>query len=130
MIEDLEHGVHSAGLSIFRSVNQAANSCKGYSARAHRAGLNRHVEIAVEQAIVPDGRSGLPQRKDLGVCRGIVGGERAVASPAHDSSLAHYDRSYGNLAQRQRTLRFTERFLHPESVGKSHGDEANAATSD
>ena len=99
-------------------------------AGAHRAGLNRHVEIAVEQTIVADGRSGFAQRKDLGVRRGIVGRDRAVASPAYDSALAHDDRSDGNLAQRQRTLRFTERFFHPEFVGEGHGEEANAATGD
>ena len=100
------------------------------SAGAHRAGLNRHVEIAVEQTIVADGRSGFAQRENLGVCRGIVGRERTVASPADDSALAHDDCSDGNLAQRQRTLRLTKRFFHPEFVGEGHGEEANAATRD
>src|ERR1017187_6280997 len=90
MIENLEHGVYRAGLRVFRSVNQAANPRMSDSAGAHRARLDRHIEIAVEQTIVADGRSGFAQREDLGVCRGIVGGDRTVASPAHDSALAHH----------------------------------------
>src|ERR1035437_4529402 len=99
MIENLEHGVYRAGLRVFRSVNQAADPRMGDSSGAHRAGLNRHVEIAVEQTIVADGRSGFAQRKDLGVCRGIVGRKRTVASPAYDSAFAHDDRSDGNRSE-------------------------------
>src|ERR1039458_5838405 len=101
MIEDLEHGMHSACLRVFGSVNQPADPRMSDSAGAHRAGLNRHVDFAVEQTVVADGRSGFTQREDLSVCRGIVGRKRTVASPAYDSALAHDDCSDGDLALRE-----------------------------
>ena len=93
----------------------------------HRARLDGHIEIAVEQTIVADGLPGFAQGKNLGVRRGIVGAERAIASPAYDAPVANDDSSDGHLAQRKRALRLAQSFFHPEFVGVGHGGRVNSS---
>ena len=87
MIQDLQHGMHGAGLGILSSINQAANARVRDGPGAHRARLNRDVQIAIEQAIVADGLPGFAQREDLGMSRRIVRADRPIAAAPDHAAL-------------------------------------------
>src|SRR5271157_1131274 len=120
MVEHLQHGMHRSGLGVFRAIDQAPDSRVRDGAGAHGAGLDSHVEIAIEQTIVAEGFSSFAQGEYFGVPCRIVGCERAVESAAYESSAVHDDRPDGNFAHRQGALCLAQRFFHPELVGEGH----------
>src|SRR5271157_3683893 len=120
MVEHLQHGMHRSGLGVFRAIDQAPDSRVRDGTGAHGAGLDSHVEIAIEQAIVADGPPRFSKCKYFGVRCRIVGCERAVESAAYESSAVHDDRPDGNFAHRQGALCLAQRFFHPELVGEGH----------
>ena len=124
-IDDASAGT---GLGIGGTEHHALDARMQDGADAHGAGLERDIQRAAGKPVVVFLPRRFAQRQNLGVCRGIAGSKRAVASSAYDSALAYDDCPDWNLAQRQRTLRLTKGFLHPEFVGEGHGEEANAAT--
>jgi len=63
--------------------------------------------------MVAEGCTGLAQRDDLGVGRGIVVGDVAVPSAADDAALAYNYCSDRNFADLQRALRGAKGFLQP-----------------
>ena len=72
-------GIHRAALGIGGAVIEPPDPRKRNRARAHRAGLQRDVEVAVDQPLGPDGFSGLPDRQDFGVRGRVAVGQGPVA---------------------------------------------------
>ena len=103
-------GIHRAALGIGGAVIQPPDPRKRDCARAHRAGLQRDVEVAVDQPLGPDGLGGLPDRQDFGVRRRIAVGQRPVAGRgdhlvtpddhASDRNFARFSGVFGRF-QRQ-----------------------------
>src|SRR5271157_328260 len=123
MVEHLQHGMHRSGFRVFRAIDQAPDARVRDGASAHGAGLDSHVEIAIEQAIVADGFSSFAQCKYFSVRCRIVAGERTVAPTAYNVSAVHDHCPDGNFAHREGALRLAQRFLHPELVGEGHSGE-------
>ncbi len=121
MVEQLQHRMHRSGLRVLGAIDEPSNARVGDGAGAHCTGLDGHVEIAVEQAIVGDGLPSLAQCKYLRVRGGIVGVQRAIAAATHDASVVHDDGPDGDFAQRQCALRLAQRLFHPEFIGEGHG---------
>lgn len=118
MIHDLHHRAHGAGFGIIGAVNQALDASMYHCARAHRARFNCNKQNAVSQAMVTNGCTGLAKGDDLGVGRGVVIGDVAVPSTADDFAVADDYCANRNFSNLQRSLSATERFFHPEFVGR------------
>jgi len=117
--------MYRSRLGIFRSVDQAANAGVGDGAGAHRARLNRDVDVAIEQTIVADGEPGFAQGNDLGMRRRIIRSDRAIAAAPDDLAVAHDHRSDRHFAEREGTLRLAQRFFHEQLVRGGHALEGN-----
>ena len=71
LAEHVEHAAGGAGLRVGRAVDDARHPRPHDRARAHRAGLDRHVQDGVGDPPAAELRAGLAQRQHLGV-RGRV----------------------------------------------------------
>jgi hypothetical protein len=123
MVKHLQHGVNRAGFGVFSAVDEPPDTRVGDGAGTHRARLEGHIKITIEQPVVTNGLPGLAERQDLRVRRGVVSAERAVASPAYDTRVADDDSADGHFAQGECTFCLAQGFCHPEFVGEGHGQE-------
>ena len=88
-----------------------------HGAGAHRARFNCSKQVALFQAVVTNGCTGLAQGNDLGMGAGVGVCEIAVPAAAHNLTVIYHDRAYWHLPGIQRSLGGAESFLHPEFVG-------------
>ncbi len=121
MIEYLEHRMYCSSFRVLRAIDQSPDARVGDCAGTHRAGLDRYVEIAIEQTIVAHGFSGFAQCKYFGMRRWIAVEERPVAPRPIMLPIMHNDGADRDFAHHQRALRLAQRFLHPKLVGDGHG---------
>src|SRR3546814_15149906 len=77
----------------------------GDRARAHRAGLQRHIEVAAVEALVAELRGGGANRDDFGVRGRIVRFARAVVAFGDGLSVLDYDRAARHPAPFRRVSR-------------------------
>ena len=97
-VGDAEFTPDGAESQIAASENQAAQPRRDDGARAHRTGLQRHIEGGILQTVIPCFRRGRAQRQDLGVRRGIGGAAWLVESFAYNRSTSDSDRSHRHFA--------------------------------
>ena len=76
--------------------------------RAHGAGLQRHVQIAIGQPLRAKRAAGFADRQNFGVRCRIVGLQHPVAGAGDDRAVPRYDRADRDLAPRAGRLRFEE----------------------
>src|SRR6202007_3124714 len=109
-----------SGLGILGPIDEASDACVSDGSGAHRTGLNRHVNVAVEHPVIADGDSSLTQSDDLRVSRGVVQCHWAIATASDNLAIAHDYGSHRNLAERERTLRLAQGFFHEQFVSGGH----------
>ena len=74
--------------------------------RAHGAGLQSHVQIAIGQPLRAKRAAGFANRQNFGVRRRIMGLQRPVAGAGDDRAVLRDDRPDRDLAPRAGRLRF------------------------
>ena len=104
-------------LAIGRPEIEAPDARERDCCRAHGAGLERHVEIAIEQPFVAEGSRGMPDRQHLGMRGRVVVRDGAVRRLRDQVSRAHDHAAHRNLAGLRCRLRLRERERHE---GKGH----------
>ncbi len=97
MLHDVEDAARGAGPRVGGAEHETADACMDHRARAHRAGLERHVKRRVEQAVGPERLSGRAQRDHLGVRAGIVRANRLVPALGDDRPVVHDDGAHRHL---------------------------------
>jgi hypothetical protein len=80
--------------------------------RAHRAGFERHVEVAARQALVLEHLAGPADREHFGMGGGIAQLARAVAGGRDDLALGHDHGSDRHLAARRGRARLVQSEAH------------------
>ena len=80
-------------LRVPRAEDHAPYACGHDRPRAHRARLERDVQVAVRQPPVAHGGGGAPQRRDLGVPGGVVFCLPRVVSATDRLPLPHDERA-------------------------------------
>ena len=85
--EEARAMVDPAPLRVGSRVIEATQSGERDGGRAHRTGLQRHVEIAVDEPFGADRGAGGSDRQDLGMGRRIAIDERAVAGGREDRAV-------------------------------------------
>ena len=88
-------------------------------AAAHGAGLERDVEVAVDEPLAAERLGRAPDRHHLGMRGRIAVGQSATAGLRDDIAVAHDDAADRHLAGRRRGMRLVEREIH-EGV-RRHG---------
>ena len=78
--EDVDHRAGRARLRVARAVDDALDARVQQRHRAHRARLERHVHLALGQAVVAEQLGGVAQGDDLGVRGRVVVGDRPVVA--------------------------------------------------
>ena len=124
MIQNLDHGNYATRFRIICAIYQALDPRMQQSAGAHRARFNCSKQLAVVQAMVTNGSTGLAQGHDLGMSGWIEIDDVAVPAAPHDAAFTNHDRADGDLSALKRPLRAAQGFLHPEFIGG--GLEASA----
>src|SRR5438270_6359900 len=89
-------GLDRAALRIGRAVIQPPDPRKRDRARAHRAGFESYVEVAIGQPLGADGLGGLPDRQYLGMGAWIAVGQGTVTGAGDDLMIPHDDASDRN----------------------------------
>ncbi len=113
--EEAHAAFDRAALGVGRAVIEAADARKRDRSRAHGAGLERDVEVAVDQPFAAERRGGLPQGHDLGMGGGVAIGERAITGLRDQVTVAGDHAADWNLAGGGRRMRLIEGEVH-ESV--------------
>ncbi len=106
-----------AALLVRGAVIEPADAREGDRRRAHRAGLQRHVEVEAGQAFGSDGLAGPPDRQHLRM-RGRIE-ERAglVAGAGHDPVLEHHHSADRRLSAFRGKMGLDQRFTHVTHAG-------------
>lgn len=76
--------VNRAAFRIARTEIQTANTGKRNRARAHRAGFERHIEIAIGEPFAPEFARSLAQNQNFGMGCGVVVGYGSVTGLGND----------------------------------------------
>ena len=92
-------GLHRAALGVGCAVIEPADPRERDRARAHGAGLQRHIEVAVDQPLAADVLGGLAERQDLGMGGGIAVGQGPVAGGGDDLVIADDHAADRNFAR-------------------------------
>jgi hypothetical protein len=116
MIEDLHHRMYGSSLGVFRAIDHPANAGVHYGSRTHCARFDGHVQVAVEQAIVPHGSASVPQRDNFRVSCGIAIRDGAIKPAPHNFAIENNHRTYRDLPSFECALGRTQSFLHPEFI--------------
>jgi len=77
-------------------------------AAAHQARLQRHIQIAIDEAIVTEPPRRIAQRDDLRMGSGIVRGNRLIEAFTDNHAVLHQHRADRHLAQRGALIRQRE----------------------
>ena len=110
--EDVEHAARRPGLRIGRREHDTRDSRQHNRTRAHRTGLERHVEHGVEHSPAADRPSGLAQGDHLGVSGG-VGADLALVVPgADDLAVPDHEGPDRNVVVLECPGRLPERQAH------------------
>ena len=88
--DQVEHAAGSAGLGIAGAEHQPCDARMHHRHRAHRAGLQRHVKRAAQQAVIADVNAGLAQRDDFRMRRRIALGDVAIPAFAKYDAIARH----------------------------------------
>ena len=104
--------VHRAALRIGRAVVEPPDARERNRGRAHGAGLERHVEIAVGQPLGAERGGGLPDRQHLGMRGRIAVAQGAVAGARDHGAVAHDHAADRHLVGGLRRRRLGERVIH------------------
>src|SRR4051794_13655469 len=112
LAQHVHHGAGGAGLRVGRPVDDPRDPGEHDRPRAHGAGLERHVEHAVEHAPGSEAARGFAQGEDLGV-RGGVATQLALVAPGPDDlALVHDHRADRHVVVLQRPLGLAEGQAH------------------
>jgi hypothetical protein len=117
VIQQLHYRIHCARFGIVRAIDEALDPGVHQRSGAHWARFNCSKQVALGEAVVTDGCTGLTQRDDFGVGGGIVVADIAVPAASDNSSVAYDHRSYRDFAGFEGALRGAQGFFHPEFVG-------------
>jgi hypothetical protein len=109
---ELHAVVHRAAFRIGGPVIKPADARKRDGARAHRARLERDVEIAIDQPLGTERRAGGADGDDLGMGGRVMVDERAIAGAGDDGAVMHNDAADRNLATVAGRVRFLQRLVH------------------
>ncbi len=120
MIEDLQDGMYRSCLGVVGAIDKSPNASVGKRSSAHCTGLNRDIQVAIQQTVVANGLTSFAQGQNFSMSCGVVRADWPIASTANDSALVDHHRSDWNLSECQRPARFTKSFFHPEFVESRH----------
>lgn len=105
--------LNATAFGIVGTEHQPADAEQADRLRAHRAGLQRHIQIAIRQPRLPTAASGRPQRQQFGVSRGVVSRLNLVAGARqHGAIHGDHHRPNRHLAPRRRGAGFGEGHFH------------------
>jgi hypothetical protein len=78
LLEQARTVLHGASLGVWRGVIDAGEAGMGDRPGAHRAGLQRHPQVAIVQPLLPQGSGGGANHQHFGMGSGIVQRARAI----------------------------------------------------
>ena len=91
-------GIHRAALGVGGAVIEPPDPGERNRARTHGAGLQRDIEVAVDQPFGPDRLGRLPYRQDLGMRGRVAVGQRPVAGRGNHLVIPDDDAPDRNFA--------------------------------
>src|SRR5262245_32132806 len=109
-----------AALGIGRAIVEAPDTGKRNCRRAHRAGLERYVEIAVDQPLGREHAGSLADRQQFAMGGWITIGEGAIVRPCDDRSVVHDHAADRHLAGRAGGTGLLEGFGHEGGLEDGH----------
>jgi hypothetical protein len=123
--EDCKAGTESAAFGIVGSVDKSGDSSLNNGAGAHGAGLERHVEGTIDEAVVTYPFRALANGDNLGMRRGIVIADRTIAGARKDHFILDQDRANRNFTSFCRSLGFGKREPHEVQIVRHREPENN-----
>lgn len=114
LAEDTRAVFHTAALRIISPKNQPANARKRYGLRAHGAGLQGHIQVAVGQTRCFQFFRRRPERQNFGMARRITILLHTVGGTCQDAARGHLDhnRSDRHFTVGRGETRFFQRLRH------------------
>jgi len=104
--------LNRAAFGIGSAEVEPADTCEGYRRRAHRARLQRHMEIAVGEPLAAERARRRANGDELGMRGGVAIGKRTIAGAGDHLVIAHDDAADRHLAMRTCGAGFLECDLH------------------
>src|SRR5262249_23639756 len=105
-------------LGVGRAIIEPADAGERHRHRAHRARLERHIEIAVGESLGHERGRRLPDRQHLAMGGRTAIGERPVVRPRDHHAVAHDRAADRHLARRRGDARLFQRDIHER--GRRH----------
>ena len=115
--EQVDHPAGSAGLRVRRAKDHSPEARMHQRHRTHRAGFQRHEQLAFGQPVVRQQGRGMTQRDNFSVSRGIVRGDRPVVAGGDHPALAQDHSADRHLADEPCVVRLVQGQAHRVFVG-------------
>ena len=115
--EQVDHASHGASLRVGGAVDESRDPCQGDGARAHRAGLERHVDGGLEQSPATQPLRPLAQGEHLGVGGRIAAQLSLVSSRPQNLVAARHHGADGDVTVRRGPLGQLQGRLHVAPIG-------------
>src|SRR5947207_809062 len=119
---------YRAALGIGRAVIQPPYPRERDRGGAHRARLQRHVEVAIDQPLAADDFSGEPDGENFGMRGGIPLGQGAVSGRGDDLIVAHDHASDRHFAGFSCCFGRFQRQIHERRCGHASSLRENSVT--
>ena len=116
MLEQIDDSASAAASRIGASKNNAAHPDMDKGAGAHHARLFGHVEIAIHETPISDGRFGLRQREHLGMRRGVFEQLNLIVSAANYFTGSNNHRADRNFVGFARLCGQSESLAHKRFI--------------
>ena len=111
-MQEVHHAACGTGNRIRATENHASNSCMDQRACAHRAGLLRHVEVALGQSPIANSCLSLRQRQHFRVRGGVLEQFHLIMGARDNLACPDNNRSDRNFTGFVCFLRLSQCFAH------------------
>src|SRR5690606_12543431 len=107
---------YCTGFWLHRTKHHPGNARMHNGAGTHGAGFNGDVERGTRQAIILFTGTGIPQRGNFGVGRGIATCDGMIETLPQHNTVAHNHRTHRDFVHRSSLLRQCKRVTHPVRI--------------
>lgn len=115
--EEIDHTAAGASFGIGSTPDDPPDSSVLDRARAHGAGLQRHIEITARQAVIAQRLSGRPHGLDFGMRGRVMQADRVIEPTSNHRAVSNHNRTDWHFTQSASPSRLIDRQLHECSVG-------------
>jgi hypothetical protein len=115
-IQGLTTTAHSPRFWLGCCKYESLNSGVHHRSNTHQTGLERHIKTGINQTIIPDTATCVPQGNNFGVSTGVSRANHHIVTTRYEATVSHYNATDWDFTASIRLLRLQQGLPHPVLV--------------